>query len=225
MNCLNHPENETTNACTLCGRDFCSACLVELGEKFYCRACLEHRVATDQVDSAARGSIDQIAAADRDVKQFAAERKSRFWALVLSLIPGVGYMYLGLMNRGLQTMVLFFGSVFVTSFIGFEELMALVAPVVVFYSIFDTQQMLKKLNEGAPVEDRLFFDIKSIPFNQSWLGYGLLIIGILALLHNIPYFPFWMTFKRFLPPLMIIGLGVWILFSTTRKNDNPEQEQ
>ncbi|PKM79993.1 MAG: hypothetical protein CVU89_15800 [Firmicutes bacterium HGW-Firmicutes-14] len=207
MKCANHPEEESVRTCGLCGGDFCEKCLIELEDRSFCRKCLTEKI-SEPVQSAPKGGSK-------------TDRKSRFWAFVMSLIPGVGYMYLGLMNRGLQTMVLFFGSIFVTSFIGFEELMALIAPVVVFYSIFDTQQLVKSINEGGQVEDKLFFDIRSIPFNQSWIGYGLIVIGLLALLQNLPYFPFWMTFRRFLPPFVIIGLGIWILYRNTKEQQQP----
>ena len=204
MKCANHIERESQNECGLCGKGFCDECLVNLGGKDYCRDCLQNRIGEDTVQPV------------EAVQTVQTGRKSRFWSFILSLIPGVGYMYLGLMKRGMQTMVAFFGSIFVTSFIGFEELMSLVVPVVIFYSIFDTQQLVKKINEGIPVEDTPFWDIKNIPFNQKWLGYALIVIGFLALMSNSPLaIPFW--FKRMLPPVIIIGLGVAILYRHTRE--------
>lgn len=149
------------------------------------------------------------------------EKKSKLWAFIFSIVPGVGYLYLGLMNRGLQTMLLFFGSIFVASFMGFEQIMALVAPVVIFYSIFDTQQAAKRLNAGVPVEDKQLFDLKSIPFDQSWIGYALIVIGGLALLNNVlPYFHYWRVIRQLLPPVLIIALGVAILYRNTKKGGN-----
>jgi hypothetical protein len=146
------------------------------------------------------------------------DKKSKFWAFIFSLIPGVGYLYLGMMNRGLQTMVLFFGSIFIAGLIGFEELMALVAPVVIFYSVFDTQQMTKKINVGIPVEDKQLFNVKQIPVTQNWVGYGLVVIGGLALLNNLMPFPFWTIIRRMLPPIIIIGIGASILYRNSKQD-------
>jgi len=204
MRCKNHNEVESVETCTVCGNQFCQDCLVALEGEQYCKSCL--------ADGVKRQAFE--------VTEPKKERKSRFWAFLLSLVPGVGYLYLGLMNRGLQTMVLFFGSVFLSSFIGFEEIMSLVAPVVIFYSVFDTQQLAKKINAGIRVEDNQLFDIKSIPYSHNWLGYALIVIGFLALMHNMPhYFPYWVTLKRMIPPLLIIALGAAILYRNTRKED------
>lgn len=169
MKCINHPEREKVADCKLCGSQYCEECLISLNGINYCKTCLNEKL------SGQSGSVSKNSAP-------VTGQKSRFWAFVFSLIPGVGYLYLGLMNRGLQTMLLFFGSIFVSSFINFEQIMALVVPVVMFYSIFDTQQLVKDMNSGEQVVDRQLFDLKAIPFNQSWIGYGLIAIGLMALL-------------------------------------------
>ena len=195
--CTNHNERESAGTCVICEKKYCKECLVNVGGKDYCSNCIGERVCKESP------------------MPVRPEKKSKFWAFLLSLVPGLGYLYLGLMNRGLQTMIIFFGSIFVTSFIGFEELMALVLPVVLFYSIFDTQQLINKFREGVLIEDKPFIDIKNIPFNQKWLGYALIVIGFLAMMQNLPFIiPFW--FKRMLPPVIIIGLGVAILYRNTR---------
>lgn len=209
MKCINHPDKEQAATCVLCNESLCEDCLVVLGEHSYCKKCLTEKI------SGGGNSITKSPSIRGN--------KSRFWAFVLSLVPGLGYLYLGLMNRGLQTMLLFFGSIFVASFIGFDQLMALVVPVVIFYSIFDTQQLTKDINAGIPVDDKQFFDLKKIPFTQSWIGYALIVIGGLALLQNImPYFPFWMELRRIIPPVIIIGLGVSILYRNTKKQEKSE---
>ncbi len=214
MKCVNHLEAETASTCSLCGRPYCGECLVNIDNQTYCKNCLREKLTPADRQEAGPEGQGKSAADPRKI----TDKKSRFWAFVFSVVPGVGYMYLGLMNRGLQTMVLFFGSVFVSSFIGLEQIMALIAPVVVFYSIFDTQQLVKAINAGVPAEDKKLFDIKQIPFNQSWIGYALIVIGGLAILNDvIPYFPFWFQVKRLLGPLLIVGLGVAILYRNTKK--------
>ena len=198
LNCINHPEKEAVFNCELCGEGFCVECLIAVEEHRYCKKCIKEKIVSNK-------------------PVLILEKKSKFWAFIFSVVPGVGYLYLGAMNRGLQTMALFFGSVFLASFIGFDQLMALVAPVVIFYSIFDTQQLAKDINAGIPVEDKQILDLKNVTFNQGWVGYALIVIGGLALLNNIMPFPFWMELRRILPAVIIIGLGVVILYRNTKK--------
>lgn len=205
MNCVNHPANESSEQCRICGKSYCGECLVKLGDSSYCKNCLTDKLQTQNPRN-------------YEGQEVTAESKSRFWAFVFSLVPGVGYLYLGLMNKGLQTLILFFGSIFIASFIGFEQLMALVVPVVMFYTIFDTQQLVKSMNAGIPAEDTPFFDIKKIPITQNWIAYTLIVIGVLAIFNNIlPSFPYWWQVKRMIPPLVIIGLGIAILYRNTKK--------
>lgn len=211
MKCNIHNDRESVNVCGLCGKQFCGECLVNLNDRFYCKECLAAKVGP-------AGGLEQP---EQAVSRPAGpgEKKSRFWAFVFSVVPGVGYLYLGLMKRGLQTMVVFFGSIFVASYVGLQEIMALVVPVIMFYSIFDTQQAVKTMNAGIPVEDKQIFETQKIPFTHNWIGYGLIVIGGFALMQSVlpRYFPFWLTFKSFLPPILIISLGVAILYHNTKK--------
>lgn len=211
MKCANHSERDATQVCGLCGNNFCEECLIRLGAADYCKECLEKKMK--------EGKVPDLDCKDAHAAIRSTDKKSRFWAFVFSLVPGVGYLYLGLMNRGLQTMALFFGTIFAASFINFEQLMGLVVPVTMFYSIFDTQQMVKSINSGEQVEDKQLFDFKSITINQSWIGYAFVVIGILALLNGVlpQYIPGFYVFRSFLPPLLVIGVGVLILYRSTRK--------
>lgn len=219
MNCANHQDKEAAKMCRLCGKPICAACLVELAGRHYCSECLTERVdpSTSTKEEIRSGNI---------VKGVEGDKKSRFLAFILSTIPGVGYFYLGLMNRGLQTMLLFFGSIFVSTFIGLEEFMALIAPVVVFYSIFDTQHLVKEYNRGVGIEDRQVLDIGKIQITQSWIGYVLVVIGVMALMHNLSfYIPFWGYFRRMFPGILIIAAGVYILYRNTPKNNGGSSGQ
>lgn len=41
INCVNHPEVEVSGACVHCGKMFCSACLIDIKGKNYCKPCLD----------------------------------------------------------------------------------------------------------------------------------------------------------------------------------------
>lgn len=192
MKCSYHQEMDALDICPSCSRPICEQCAVSLSGKNYCKNCLEKRMGIPDSPSGA---------------------KSRFWAFVLSLIPGAGYFYLGLMKRGLQTMVIFFGTIFISAIAHMEALTAFVAPVLLFYSVFDTQQLLSRINRGEEVEDRDLLNWGGWQARRSLIGAGLIILGLFALLDNLlPYFFNPHLMRDFFPPLVIIGTGVYILY-------------
>ena len=67
--------------------------------------------------------------------------KSTFLTILFSFLPGAGHMYLGLIKQGIQLMVLFFGTIFLSSltvsfFGNVFSLLLFFLPVFFCYSIF-----------------------------------------------------------------------------------------
>jgi len=196
MECSKHPETEATDICTLCRQPICSQCSVLLSEKNYCKTCLEKRVIPPAPKYGA---------------------KSKFLAFLLSLLPGGGYFYLGLMKRGVQAMVIFFGTIFISGMAHLDALLFFV-PVMIFYSVFDTQQLLNRINAGEPVDDWELFDWGSWNSKRNIIGAALIILGLFSLLNNLaPYLINYHVISRIIPPLLIIGTGVYILYKNTGK--------
>lgn len=218
MKCVNHSGNEAESLCVLCQAPICGECAVELNGKHYCRRCLEARVAAGV--HTGTGGVNS--------------RRSSFSVLVLSLIPGGGYMYLGLMNRGLQAMILFFVTIFLASVVNLGALVGLVVPVLMFYSIFDSLQLSSRMNDGLFIEDKPYLDIGN-PNWQNLLGYTLIGLGALALFYNvlniIPYDDWglsWIVtriFDRLLPPLVIIAIGAYILYRNLRRKTEKTEKR
>lgn len=122
------------------------------------------------------------------------------------------------MRRGLQAIVLFFGAIFVGGLANLDFLPAFVAPVMIFYSIFDTQKLLNRMNSGEPVEDRELFDWGNWDSKRGLLGAALIVIGLFALFNNLaPYFVNYYLIRRIAPPLLIMGIGIYILYKNTGK--------
>ncbi|GAF65518.1 hypothetical protein BTS2_2416 [Bacillus sp. TS-2] len=92
------------------------------------------------------------------------EESDRLFITFMSLIPGLGHMQLGLMNRGLTLMTLFFGlitmvifTVAVTGrgiFIAFLGLL----PIIWIFNLFDVTQFLNKKGKGEEIIDRSILD-------------------------------------------------------------------
>lgn len=109
--------------------------------------------------------------------------KSKVLTFLLSFIPGVGHLYLGLLTRGLQFMLLFFGAIFVISLIELEELIILM-PIIWFYSLFDALQKYDLLKEGV-VEDVPLIRGGAIQSYNRVLAYCLIGIGGYLLLERL----------------------------------------
>ena len=99
----------------------------------------------------------------------------RATAAILSLVPGLGHLYLGQKNQGLMFLLGFFGiSTICNSFQ--ISLLEFALPVLWFYAIFDAWHRADAANQEA-------WD-KGTTLNinwHKWVGWGLIIIGIFAL--------------------------------------------
>lgn len=153
--CPEHTERTVEGTCTTCGRLACDLCLVEINGVGYCKRCLGARVNRPE------------------------RHASGFIRLVLSLAPGVGHMYLGLMNRGLQLMVLsVIGSMLI--FAVHPVLFAFFISGVVFYSVFDAREAHLRMRGGESVPDVLLVNW-GIFRTQRWVAYGLVGLGVVGI--------------------------------------------
>ena len=85
-------------------------------------------------------------------------KKNRFFTLVFSCCPGAGEMYLGLYRQGVSLMGLFFGTIALAAWLGFEELIFFICPIVWCYSFFHTHNLRRMTEEEfAAVEDKFIF--------------------------------------------------------------------
>ena len=86
MKCSNHPRIEATSTCAECARSFCAACTVELDQRNWCRECLARIVAGTGAGARVHPGWRKLAAA------------------LLSIVPGAGHMFLGLIGKGFALM-------------------------------------------------------------------------------------------------------------------------
>jgi len=102
-------------------------------------------------------------------------------AVALSVVPGAGHMYLGMMNKGVQLMGGFFFALFLMGWLN-VSLFIFVLPVIWFYGLFDAMHRADAAGEMAETEDPLSVLINTYP---KLLGWGLISLGCLAIFDRI----------------------------------------
>jgi hypothetical protein len=177
MKCVNHPRIEGAVTCAECGRAFCAECSVELDHRFWCRDCLATIVAGSGAGARVHPGWRKLTAA------------------LLSIIPGAGHMFLGLIGKGFALMGLLILTIFLiilyADATGMYWLMAYLIPTlgVLFlsYAIFDTmaisdaQRSGRKM--GTPEDDETMKAVwERVLLNRRTTGWVLLAAGVVGVL-------------------------------------------
>ncbi len=156
---------------------------------------------------------------------------NKVYTAILSIVPGAGHMYLGLMKKGLQFMFLFFGVIMLTDLIYSARSFSVLTIVVWFYSFFDAYHTRKKLERGKIVEEDLFKELKFSDIRPKYLGAVLIILGGVVLIQQVIVQTFSLgifiipTYVKAaildaLFPLLLVGIGIFILRHIRVKNKN-----
>lgn len=148
-------------------------------------------------------------------------RKSKATTFFLSFVPGVGHYYLGLMNRGLQFNLLFFGLILIAVITEIGPL-AVFFPVIWFYALFDAQQAVTVLHDGGQVEDKPLIPWTRLPMPRGYMtGVIFIVIGLVMFLFNNNFVSFdryisYQDLLKVLIPLFIISFGVYLVVMAAR---------
>jgi hypothetical protein len=160
-------------------------------------------------------------------------RKSKIIAILLSVFPGAGHMYLGLQRRGLQLMAAFLFAIYIMDVLRLSIFLFLI-PILWFYSLFDAMQLVSRQQKDE--------ELKDIPVvnwlfsHQKWLGFGLLALGVYYLFDRMllrlldEAMPDWrVTFwfhnylQIFIVSTLLIGGGLRLLWGGSRRAKENEQ--
>lgn len=141
--------------------------------------------------------------------------KSRFWALLFSIIPGAGHMYLGWQQRGLGLMTIFFLALFLMDWLHLS-LFFFMLPVIWLYSFFDALQLVSACDRTVPEsEDTL---LSWLVEKQRWVGLSLIALGILIIFERVvvPYLSYNLIniIKTGFIAAMFIGGGVRLVMGS-----------
>lgn len=162
-------------------------------------------------------------------------KKSDFLTFLAALIPGVGYMYYGLIRKGVEALAIFLLIDPVFGLVGLSFLKHIVKILLWFYTFFDTYNIARRINAGEIVEDSDFI----ISFNKDgesqvnnfgkkidgnkWyiLGWFLIIIGTLAVINKVfnmsdTYYIIKHYISNYIVPALFILGGGYLLYKNKK---------
>lgn len=153
-------------------------------------------------------------------------KRSKVFATFLSIVPGVGHLYLGLQKRGLQLMIAFFLSIYILDVLRLSIFLFLI-PILWFYSFFDALQHISKQGQ-EPLKDVPIVDW--LVNHQKWVGMVLLALGLYYLTDEMlltaldRWFPkeqisilFHRYFQTVVVSILLIGGGLRLLAGGNRR--------
>lgn len=152
-----------------------------------------------------------------DFEQTHSQEKNKFIAIILSLIPGLSQMYMGLQQRGFQLLFLFFGAIFIVDFLN-VSILFLSIPLIWFFSFFDALQKYSEYKEGILIDEPVF---KQFIHQKKWIGIGFILIGFYVLFQNSSFFlparyveilyQYEHYVQTMIASLILMGIGVYLL--------------
>lgn len=146
--------------------------------------------------------------------------------LAFSAVPGAGHMFMGLLKPGAQLMAAFFLVLFLGDWLEMS-ILAFVAPVIWFFSIFDVYHLLEE-EEDVQLDAPNLFDW--IARHSQWVGWGLIAAGVLIIIQRLgaPALGHWFNeamrsyVQTTIVALLLIGGGIKLL--TGSKSAGKEEE-
>ena len=200
MKCAVHPDVDAIGFCRNCGKALCSVCARPIRDVYYCEDCLAGAVGIPPNPSAPAASY-----AAGPIPPRARTASSPGVAFALGFCPGLGAIYNGEYNKALIHIVVFAALIVGLSSDlggGADTALALLLAGFIFYMAFDSMRTAKAKQLGEVTIDPLESWSKERP-----IGPIILIgVGVLFLLNNFAWFPFY-RIERFWP-LILIGVGV-----------------
>jgi hypothetical protein len=133
-------------------------------------------------------------------------RRSPGLATVLSIIPGVGHLYLGLYERAAAIVLVFALGIWLADTV---DIGPFVIMFVWFFGLFDAYRQAQAINLGVEVEP-LLRKRRVKPMHAS-LGFGvfLVIVGVLVLWNQ--FYPIDFSFLEVWWPLILVLGGVYLI--------------
>src|ERR1700687_3470136 len=201
MKCVVHPDADAIGYCRNCGKALCAVCVRPVRDVLYCEDCLANVMGIPATPAA---SADFPGASAPPIPQAATRPAPGLGpSPVLAFFPGLGAFYNEQYGKGIIHL-----AIFLLLFImgvdgavsgGAEAALWICISALWIYMPIDAYRTAKARLAGQRLDDPLESFAKGKP-----VGPFLIIgIGILLLLHNFDWFPWW-RIQQFWPVLLII---------------------
>ena len=205
MNCAVHTDVDAVGYCRNCGKAMCSVCVRPVRDVLYCEDCLATIMGIPGTPPAAvpGAAFPPPGALPPPIP--GRSPSSPGVAFVLGFFPGLGAVYNGEYNKALIHIVVFAAMIVgLNSDIGdnADVVLSLLLTRFIFYMAFDAMRTAKAKNLGESPVDPLESWSKNRPVGPIIL----IALGVLFLLNNFNWFPFWRIGRLW--PLVLIGVGV-----------------
>ncbi len=202
MKCAVHSEADAVGYCRNCGKAMCSICVRPVRDVLYCEDCLATVMgiptAAPIAGTSAPPALPPATVPGRSTS-------SPGIAFVLGLFPGLGAVYNGEYNKALIHIVVFAAMIVgLSSDIGdsADTALGLLLSGFILYMAFDAMRTAKARNLGETPVDPLESWSKNRPIGPIIL----IALGLLFLLNNFNWFPFYRIGRLW--PLILIAAGI-----------------
>jgi hypothetical protein len=189
MNCANHADKTAITTCTKCKRPLCEDCTIHWPTGVTCKHCLE----AEQLKSAKRPAF----------------HKSPGLAATLSLMPGMGQIYVGYYTAGFINLMIVASIITVlnSSMAGnMEPFFGLFLAFFWVFNMFDAAKRARLFNEY-----QLGKEEAKIPTDSPLVG-GLILLTLGLILTLTVTFDFDLEFLEPIWPLAIVAIGAYMIF-------------
>jgi hypothetical protein len=133
-------------------------------------------------------------------------RRSPGLATVLSIVPGVGHLYLGLYERAAAIVLVFALGIWLADTV---DIGPFVIMFVWFFGLFDAYRQAQAINLGVQVEP-LLRRRRTKPMHAS-LGFGIFLLVVGALILWNQFYPIDFSFLELWWPLILVLGGVYLI--------------
>lgn len=205
MKCAVHPETDATGYCRNCGKPMCAVCVRAVRDVLYCEDCLAKIMGLappDPLAPAAPGAT-QPPIAGQPVVRPAGLGPSPALAFFLGFLPGLGAFYNEQYGKGIIHL-----AIFLFLFIigvdgalsgGAEAALWICVAALWIYMPVDAYRTAKARLAGQPLSDPLESFSRGRPVGAILI----IAVGVLLLLHNFDWFPWW-RIQQFWPLILIV---------------------
>ena len=210
MKCAVHSELDATGYCRNCGKPMCPSCIRPVRDVLYCEDCLATILghpAPAPAQAFPAGVATQPPVAALPPAAPAATGPNPVLAFFLGFIPGLGAFYNEQYGKGMIHLaiflVLFIIGVNGSMSGGAEAALWICLGVLYFYMPIDAARTAQARRSGQTLSDPLDNIAKNRPIGPIVL----IGAGILLLLNNFDWFP-WYRISQFFFPAILIGVGI-----------------